>query len=119
MIMNSLHSVKAPPHTRATAKLTLDFDLCEDALVEIVLHLNSSHRQWRDLGNIVGTMSIYMYESSCRQLWSDLRKRSIFVTAIVLNVPQIRQSSSTPYIEMSQFKTFVTTQSFMQTAIIR
>ena len=46
-------------------------------------------------------------------------KRSIFPTAKVLNVPLIRQSWSKPYIKMGQFKTFVTTQSFMQTAIIR
>ena len=46
-------------------------------------------------------------------------KRSIFPTAKVLNVPLIRQSWSKPYIKMDQFETFVTTQSFMQTAIIR
>ena len=49
------------------------------------------------------------------------RKRSIFPTAKVLNVPQIRRGWSKPHnvIKMGQFKTFVTTQSFMQTAIIR
>ena len=35
-----------------------------------------------------------------------VRERSIFPTAKVLNVPQIRQSWSKPYIKMGQFKTF-------------
>ena len=39
-----------------------------------------------------------------------LHERSIFPTAKVLSVPQIRQSWSKPYIKMGQFKTFVTTQ---------
>ena len=38
----------------------------------------------------------------------------MLLNAKVLNVPQRR-----PYIEMGPFKTFITTQSFMQTAIIR
>ena len=43
-------------------------------------------------------------------LYSNVINGQFFLTAKVLNVPQIRQSWSIPYIETGLIKTFVTTQ---------
>ena len=52
-------------------------------------------------------------------MFIKLRERSIFPTAKMLNALQIRQSWSKTIHKNGSIKTFVTTQSFMQTAIIR